>query len=1012
MDFKRLLFSLAGITLWDHNDLEENTRDRPKPNSDFEIVATESIQDKSSALNVEASLKASFLSGLVEVDGSAKYLNDHKMSKRQARVTLNYKATTKFQELSMNHLGRGNMKHSYVFDQGLATHVVTGILYGAQAFFVFDREVSKVEDHRDIEGNLKAIIKKIPHFAIEGSLKMEDREKASVEKFSCKFFGDFCLSITPTSFQDAVEVYQSLPTLLGANGENAVPVKVWLLPLTTLDSSAAKLVRQISIRLVQESQSFLEDFRELNMRCNDALKTKTAQQFPQIGKKIKTFREMCSEFRQGFQQTLAKKLQSIRQGVEEESVLAEALKERQSSPFNSISLNEWMDCKEREICMVKSFTNMMRNTRIVPSPGDLNRDILNVEQALCFVFTSLGSVEPYLSVLSNYLTQTVKPDEHLDIEKEQWYMSAGVADTMRRSAKLFSVFAEANKDQKVLFLTVGLSDETHKGSSIYYYKGGFAVSHNFELPSKPESITVGDIKHDSVTLKIPPPEFGAENVTSYLVEYQESGEDGWKRKTESEAGKVTVNELSPNTEYTFRCRTVTSVGVGPASVSAPIRTSRCNTLAEAIKEKSALVTVQPGPLPVYKVPLEEERVEVPGCRLFHLGNESTKRNRTIVMFGAAGSGKSAVISWMINYILGVEWGQSFRFHLVDEDQSHAESQTSAVKVYKFNHQQGFKVNYSLTIIDIPDLGEDIETDMTVQKQLRNLFSAPLSVSHVDAVCFVTQAAVARLTWYVFDFGLSMFGKDVADNFRILVTFTDAELPSVLHEINASGVPCLRAADGLPVYFRFNNSALFSQNASSAADRMIQDESDEDQDLAEMFWRMGTKTLKRFFVALDSSQTKGVKMTMEVLEQRERLETFTEKVKNQVKVGLAKLQEIQEKTKNFSSGDTRFLPMQKAFRLSVLTERLNAEYGAIHDEVVKLTKFSRGSLNRLKETELKSNPLYTPEYIDMLIKVEKSEAKRGCQERLTSLMAARETAECITKIQRGEALLQSPASRHR
>ncbi|KAF3857736.1 hypothetical protein F7725_010937 [Dissostichus mawsoni] len=108
---------VPGLTLWDCDDLEKDTRERPKPSSDFEMVASESIEDKSSALEVEASLKASFLSGLVEVGGSAKYLNDSKTSKNQARVTLKYKATTKFHELSMKHLGRGNVKHPSVFNQ-------------------------------------------------------------------------------------------------------------------------------------------------------------------------------------------------------------------------------------------------------------------------------------------------------------------------------------------------------------------------------------------------------------------------------------------------------------------------------------------------------------------------------------------------------------------------------------------------------------------------------------------------------------------------------------------------------------------------------------------------------------------------------------------------------------------------------------------------------------------------------------------------------------------------------
>uniref|UniRef100_A0A8C9ZLJ4 SNTX thioredoxin-like domain-containing protein n=1 Tax=Sander lucioperca TaxID=283035 RepID=A0A8C9ZLJ4_SANLU len=463
---------VPGMKLWDHDDLINHIGERPQNYNDFEIVASESIADKSSALNVEASLQASFFSGLVEVGGSAKYLNDTKTSKNQARVTLNYKATTKVKELSMDHLGRGNVKHPYVFDKGVATHVVTAILYGAQAFFVFDREVSENEDHQDIQGNLKVMIKKIPRITIEGegSLKMEDKDK---EKKS------------PTTFQDAVEVYQSLPNLLGANGENAVPMKVWLLPLTTLNSSAAKLVCQISTRLVKKSQNVLEDFSELEIRYNDALRTTTAQQFPQISKKIKKVKELCFEFKLDFQQTLAKKLPSIRGGGEEEAGLAEILKKRHSSPFNSKTLNEWMDCKEREIDTLMSFTNMMKNTKIVTSQNHLHKESLSAEHAVCFVFTSLGRAEPYLSALSNYLKQTTEDpqDTHIyDVEKEQWYASKKVSEEMWCKAKLFSDFAEANKEnKKIKFLTAGSTNETQKGSSIYLYEKGNSINEKVSL---------------------------------------------------------------------------------------------------------------------------------------------------------------------------------------------------------------------------------------------------------------------------------------------------------------------------------------------------------------------------------------------------------------------------------------------------------------------------------------------------------------------------------------------------
>ncbi|XP_050924604.1 neoverrucotoxin subunit alpha isoform X2 [Lates calcarifer] len=534
--------SSSGLSLWDRDHLLANIIERPQYYSDFEIVASDSTEDKLSLLNVNASLTASFMSGL--------------MSKNQARVTLKYEATTKFQELSMNHLAADKMQHPDIFKKGVATHVVTAILYGAQAFFVFDRDVSKDEDHQDIHGKLKMTIKKIPSFSIEGegSLHMEDKNITNEEKFSCKFHGDFFLEKNPVSFQDAVQVYQSLPKLLEANRENVVPLKVWLLPLTCLSSSATTLLHEIRTELVHKAQRVLEDFIELEMRCNDAMKTTIAQQFPEIKKNRKTFKELCFDFKVEFQRTLAKKLPLVRGGDEKESVLAEILEQRHTS-FNNMNLNEWMDCIEEEIYTLMSFTNKMKNTKIIPSRNDLYKEVHRAKHTVCFVFTSKKGAEPYLSALTNYLKEPAEP-YHVEeaAEKPQWFSTKEVLEQMRHKAKLFIDFAEANKENNnIQFLTTSLANENTetKGTSIYHYEDGIIVTEDFEPPAEPE---IGPVTHESVTVK----------TTCYSVEYCVSGEDEWRQETASADGDVTVSGLTPDTEYMFRCRAECSAGVAPS----------------------------------------------------------------------------------------------------------------------------------------------------------------------------------------------------------------------------------------------------------------------------------------------------------------------------------------------------------------------------------------------------------------------------------------------------------------
>lgn len=326
-------------------------------------------------------------------------------------------------------------------------------------------------------------------------------------------------------------------------------------------------------------------------------------------------------------------------------------------------------------------------------------------------------------------------------------------------------------------------------------------------------------------------------------------------------------------------------------------------LCDAVKDKSKPLNSNSEPLPVYVVPLEKANINVPGCQYFSYGKSSSQANRTIMVLGATGAGKSTLINGMINYILGIQFEDTYRFKLVDEGtlKSQALSQTSEVSVYKLNHEEGFAIPYSLTIVDTPGFGDTrgIARDREIVEQLRNLFSSDFGVNEIDAVCFVAQAALARLTptqRYVFDSVLSIFGKDVEDNIRILVTFADGQRPPVLEAINASGVPCPKK-NGLPVHFKFNNSALFAHNISSAANNMADDDDEDDGGeeggFDKMFWEMGAKSMKRFFNALNTITTQSLKLTKEVLRERKQLEVSIENLQTQVKLGIAKLEEIKE-----------------------------------------------------------------------------------------------------------------------
>ncbi|XP_069815828.1 neoverrucotoxin subunit beta-like [Dendropsophus ebraccatus] len=314
---------IPGITLWNREDLARNIIEKSQKGTDFDVLTSDSLSDKSSALNISGALKISLWSGMIDIEGSGKYLTDTKESEKQARVTLQYKRTTKFEQLAMNHLSYNNITYQEVFDKAIATHVVTGILYGAQAFYIFDQKVNNSEKVKDVQGKLQVMVTKIGDLTV--NMGMNSTEREEVLQFGCKFHGDFALEKNPVTYEEAVEIYASLPSLLGENGEKAVPMKVWLYPLKNLDSRAARLVRDISDHLVFRAEDIMQQMSEVVMECNDMMGHPAATTFPALANKIVRFRKLFERFRVMYKKQLAQVLPSVRGGNMEESSLEDIL---------------------------------------------------------------------------------------------------------------------------------------------------------------------------------------------------------------------------------------------------------------------------------------------------------------------------------------------------------------------------------------------------------------------------------------------------------------------------------------------------------------------------------------------------------------------------------------------------------------------------------------------------------------------------------------------------------------
>ncbi|XP_039617938.1 cytolytic toxin-beta-like [Polypterus senegalus] len=571
---------VPGVTLWNKTDLEKDVGIHPQPLTEYLLETSNSLTDKAKALDINSSLRGSFACGLVKVEGSAKYLNNSNSSKHQVRVTLNYFMTTMFKQLTMSQLSRNNITYEEVFRQGTATHVVTAILYGARALLVFDRDISKDESVQTIAGHLKVSVNKIPHFTIKGKGAVDfcDKEKEELEKIRCTFHGDVRIPNLPVDYLTALDVYKTLPALLGKDGEHAVPITVWLYPLSLLEPVAAKLMNEISIHLVTQVERVLDSLLEADMMCNDLLTDFTVKCFYSIEQKVIRFKTLLGDYKLHFQKNLAEIIPSIRGGTAAETALADFLETHGMSPFSQPKLQGWLSSLQKEIQVIETLVKDMKNGNVSLLTGkmDITENLLlesNVNYIISFNFNRLSSEGKILNTMENYVKcRKLKNDRDKDMESnegngDEWIYSQMGFNKIRERKTLFVDFVVNNLQNKAIkFMVTAQPMEKRECISILLYRNGELCNPDFEPPSIPDVPKVVKAFSDFAEIKLSLPLHGSKETMKYLVQVRKENEKEWSSQvTDNTENCFILKDLQKSTRYEVRYAAVCEAGVGPPS---------------------------------------------------------------------------------------------------------------------------------------------------------------------------------------------------------------------------------------------------------------------------------------------------------------------------------------------------------------------------------------------------------------------------------------------------------------
>ena len=149
-----------------------------------------------------------FPGGLIQVSGSASFIRESSVLQTDETFTMAFKSTA-YSEIIPTALP---LTYPKICDQK-ATHVVSKIVYGKNAYFFFKHAKKSGSEKQDVAGTLQAVVESIPRFSIKGSasVKLSEDEKNLLESTKVRFNGDFQLKNgLPTTYEGAVDAFKEL----------------------------------------------------------------------------------------------------------------------------------------------------------------------------------------------------------------------------------------------------------------------------------------------------------------------------------------------------------------------------------------------------------------------------------------------------------------------------------------------------------------------------------------------------------------------------------------------------------------------------------------------------------------------------------------------------------------------------------------------------------------------------------------------------------------------------------
>ena len=348
-----------------------------------------------------------------------------------------------------------------------------------------------------------------------------------------------------------------------------------------------------------------------------------------------------------------------------------------------------------------------------------------------------------------------------------------------------------------------------------------------------------------------------------------------KQKSHSSGNNEAKMTLEPKKSYRFEVRAQSGTQYGSPAKGIHIQ------IRHRVWKMCSHIT-EDGCKTIGLLNMNETSIQENMLRVKEFGVPKPDENHKIILLvGPTGAGKTTWINAFVNFLFCVKWEDSFRFKIAEdeEERDQTKSKTQLITIYKLHYQEGMALNYTVTIIDTPGFGDTrgIGRDKEIEDAIHSLFRDRNGyLEHVNAVTVVLPVSVSRLTAtqkYIFDWIMSLFGKDINGSLIHVATFSQGKSTNALRAIQKHGIDIKES-------FNFNSQVITDTSRDGAM-----------KSISPQLWKKTIQTFFDFFHKLQNMSSKSISQSQSVLDEREKVRLHMSSIRNAIIDGMVILDQF-------------------------------------------------------------------------------------------------------------------------